>query len=578
MEIALGFIDYAWAVSLQKDNTKVKIIQDETIDQPLLLSDDFGFTIKLPPVKTQEDGSITYLSLKFPGDKTGKSTVGRVFRASVMHLTTHTLAPFSKDRIVPNFDDDILDLYVKRLVNDVYINAYLLAWYPDRLFDLAYANAAAYQKIKPCNHIFMTSTRLMTALLTQLHVGCMKNSPGAEEEQVVSKLQSELASLKDTFMSLIAGEEMDVNAVFDAKVASLKQILEPFGPFLEAPSFKHMESIGRNSIYSNVEPEGSVEDFEGLFVQSLMAMGGDVPAVDHIEQLWRPEQETEALQAFNSDYYQKEREKKILAKIEPYVVGLTRFKSVSIPPEDYTQYLRAKSYVQGTSRRVLDVLRSAFNYLDEDPRQEMGMIDLDAVIQSIASNKPATDVFNLDVYLKPSFAWSLLLDVSNSMQVRGEFGRGLAIAVAEAARELMTDPTSWSFFGFSDRLYILKDSTESYSRRTRARIGGLKFEGLTYIPDAVTVAGKMLAKRFEEQRVLVVISDGWPYGYANMPVSLRECVDDLLRKNVIVIGIGVETERMGNFFRLHTSIYEPKDLIKKFAPIFVHASETALDS
>ena len=26
---ALGFIDYAWAVSLQKDNTKVKILQDE---------------------------------------------------------------------------------------------------------------------------------------------------------------------------------------------------------------------------------------------------------------------------------------------------------------------------------------------------------------------------------------------------------------------------------------------------------------------------------------------------------------------------------------------------------------------
>jgi hypothetical protein len=573
----LGFIDYAWATSLQKDNTKVKILQDANIEQPLLLGDNYGYTIKLPVVRTLEDGSFSYLGLKFSGDNAGKSKVGRVFRASVVHLTTHTLAPFSKDRIVPNPKDGILDAFAKRAINDIYLNCYLLAWYPDRLFDVAYANALAYQRIKPCDHIFMPATKLMAALLTQFYVGATKNSPGAEEEQAVNKLQTELTSLKDTFMSSIAGEEMRIDEVFDAKVNAIKQIMEPFGPFLEAPSFKHMESIGRSSIYSEVEnASASAEDFEGLFVQSLMAMGGDVPTVDHIEQLWRIEQESEALQAFNSDHYQKERQKKILGKIEPYL-GITRFKGVAIPEEDYTQYLRAKTHVQGTSRRVLDILRSVYNYLDEEPRQEMGMLDLPAVIQSLAANKPCTDVFNLDMYLQPSFAWSLIIDVSRSMQVKGEFGRGLAIAVAEAARELMTDPTSWTFFAFSDRLYVLKDSSESYSKRTRARIGGLNFDGLTYIPDAITVAGKMLAKRFEEQRVLVVISDGWPYGYANMPISLKSTVDELVKKNVIVIGIGVETERMGNFFHLHSSIYTPKDLVKKFATVYAHASEKGLE-
>jgi hypothetical protein len=150
--------------------------------------------------------------------------------------------------------------------------------------------------------------------------------------------------------------------------------------------------------------------------------------------------------------------------------------------------------------------------------------------------------------------------------------------VAEAAKELMTDPTSWTFFGFSDRLYILKDSNESYSQRVRARIGGLRFEGLTYIPDAVNVAGKMLAKRFEEQRVLIVISDGWPYGYANMPTALMTNINDLLNKGVIVIGIGVETDRMNNFFKLHSSVYKPKDLLKKFANVFAKASAKALET
>ncbi len=317
--------------------------------------------------------------------------------------------------------------------------------------------------------------------------------------------------------------------------------------------------------------------FQEYLNSSLSLLGCTVQSVDNIDQLWKPEQDSEALQAFNSDQYQKQREEKILSKIETYL-AITQFKSVSFPEEDYTQYLRARNLVQGASRRLLDILRSAFNYLDEDPRQEMGQLDLAAVIQSLASNKPATDVFVLDEYLKPSFAWSILFDVSNSMQVKGEYGRALAIAVAEAAKELMLDATSWTFFAFSDKLYVLKDSSESYSKRVRARIGGLRFEGLTYIPDAIQVAGKMLAKRFEEQRCLIVISDGWPYGYAEMPLVLKKSVESLLNKGVIVIGIGVETDQMGKYFQLHSSVYTQKDLINKFGALYANASAKALET
>ena len=572
----MGFIDYAWAVSLQKDNTKVKILQDPTLIQPTLQSDNFGFTIKLPTVHMLEDGNVSFLGHKFAANNEGKSKIGRLFRASVLHLTTHTLAPFQKEKIAPKESDSIVEAFAKSLINDTYVNAYIQAWYPDRFFDIAYANAFAYQKIKSSERIFTASTKLMAALLTKLNIGLIKNSPGAEEEQTVNQLFNDLTALKETFLASMADEHIKLEELFDEKVKDIKRLLEPFGPFLEAPSLRHTESIGRCSIYS--EAETSLDnDFENLFVQSLMSLGGKMPAVDNMDQCWRPEQEAEALQAFNSDNYQKLREEKILSKINPYV-ALTRFKSVSIPEEDYTQYLRARNLVQGASRRLLDILRSAFNYLDEDPRQEMGQLDLASVIQSLASNKPATDVFVLDEYLKPNFAWSLIFDVSSSMQVKGEYGRALAIAVAEAARELMTDPTSWTFFAFSDKLYILKDSSESYSKRVRARIGGLKFEGLTYIPDAIQIAGKMLAKRFEEQRCLIVISDGWPYGYPNMPKALKKCVDDLLRKGVIVIGIGVETKRMDNFFNLHASVYTQKDLINKFGSIYANASAKALET
>jgi hypothetical protein len=344
----VGFIDYAWAVSLQKDNTKVKILQDQTLNQPLLLGDEVGFTLKFPAVRMLEDGDIFFLGQKFPGTRDGKAKVGRLFRASVMHLTTHTLAPFAKEKIAPFQKDSIVEAYAKSLINDVYIQAYIEAWYPDRFFDIAYANALAYQKIKSSERIFTSSTKLMTALLTQLNVGSMKNSPGIEEEKAVNQISADLSALKEMFMASIAGDQIDMNALFDEKTRLIVGLLEPFGPFLEVPSLRHSENRGPCSIYSDVEGS-AVDDFEGLFVQSLMSIGGSVPTVDNIDQLWRPEQEAEALQAFNADMYQKQRNEKILAKITPYLEW-TRFKGVSFPEEDYTQYLRARSLVQGTSQ------------------------------------------------------------------------------------------------------------------------------------------------------------------------------------------------------------------------------------
>ena len=247
--------------------------------------------------------------------------------------------------------------------------------------------------------------------------------------------------------------------------------------------------------------------------------------------------------------------------------------------EDFARYLKARQLISGGSRRLIDSLRIAADALDEDPGKEIGQLDLSAVIQVVASRKPATDVFMQDEYLSKSFAWAILFDASASMGIRGEFGRELAICLGETAKELMMDNQSWSFFAFSDRFYVLKDSSEGYSRKTKSRIGGLKFEGLTYIPDAIKVAGSILAKRFEEQRFLVVISDGYPYGYPGIEKALKEVILSLQKKGVIVIGIGLETDKTKDFFKLSASpIYDQKDVIKKFGKIYMMASAAALET
>ena len=93
----------------------------------------------------------------------------------------------------------------------------------------------------------------MAALLTKLNVGLIKNSPGVEEEKTVNQLFNDLTALKETFMASIAGEKIKLDELFDEKVKFIKVCLSRLVHFWKRLRFRHTESIGRCSIYSEVE-------------------------------------------------------------------------------------------------------------------------------------------------------------------------------------------------------------------------------------------------------------------------------------------------------------------------------------
>jgi hypothetical protein len=572
----MGFLEYAWTVSPQKDNMSVKIALDPLLSQPTIEADVFGFTLNLPTVHVLDEEHVSFLGYNFPST-TGRAKVGRLFRAAVLHLTTQTLLPLPKDRIAPQLSSESkIKVFAQSLASNVLVNAYLQKMQPDRLADLAYANALAFSKIKPAERILTPATRLMTALLSKVNMGAVKGFLSPESEKTLNDLTAKLMTLKEAFMSSLAGAPVEVEELFDENVEDITKALGLYGPFLEAPSLPHMEQTGLCSIFTEAVLPSDLE-VESVFRKSLETLGGAVSLEGGLNSFWTREEEIEALQAFDSEQLQELKKEKVLARVNQYAEE-TRFKSISFPDEDYTQYVRARVLLQGGSRRLLDSLRIAQDALDEDPGKEMGQLDMTAVIQAISSQKPVTDVFCKDEYLSKSFAWSILFDVSSSMQVKGEKARSMAICVAEATKELLMDPGSWTFFAFSDKFYILKDNTEAYTKKVRARIGGLKFGGLTYMPDAIQLAGKILSQRYDEQRVLVVISDGWPHGYPDIYDALRESIDSLTKKGIIVIGVGVETDRMSVFFKLNAAAYSQQDLIKRFANIFVNASAAALEA
>src|SRR3989304_5652179 len=507
----MGFLEYAQMISFKKNEIKTKIRLDSNLQQPILEYDGAVFNVNLPLPSVSKDGNMSFLGYEFPGDSDGKIKVGRLFRACVFHLTAHTAIPVYDKKGKEKKTSALVEAFSESIVNDVRVNAYIATRYPEKINDLAYANSLAFSKIKPAERIFNPATRIMAALLTKINTGTVKGVLQKEEENAVSQLINKLDSLKEKIVTTpITEEKSSIDEFSDETIMDIIEILESHGPILEAPSLQYTERIGPCSVYSQSEVPSELE-IEEIFKKSLDTLGGTSSNGAAMESFWKKETDIEAAQAFDTWTQQKAKEERVLTNLKEYV-ALTKLKSVDFPEEDYTQYLRARQFISGGSRRLLDSLRVAQDALDEDPGKEMGQLDLTAVIQVLASRKPATDVFMQDEYLSRSFAWGILFDASASIRIKGEFGRALTICVAEAAKELLMNSTSWAMFAFSDRFYVLKDVSEAYSQKVRARIGGLKFEGLSYLPDAVQVAGQILSKRFDEQRFLIVISDGQPYG------------------------------------------------------------------
>jgi hypothetical protein len=570
----MGLLDYALALSLSKDNLKTRVVLSQKLRQPTITLDGNRYTITIPEPFMLANGVASFLGLKTLSDSSGKVYIGRLFRACVWHLTAHTLIPNYRGRCSKIPEHASMENFARSLVEDVCVSNYIFSEHPERIYDVVFANSLAYATIKPAERILNPATRLMSVVLTKANTGMVKGVISSEEGELAEKAFLGLDLLRKRLLSASMAE-MDGKMLEDS-IKDLLQIMGQFGPVVEAPSLPYTEWIGPCNLFAelSVPPEPQIQE---VFWKSIETLTGKISNHEPFESCWDKRIDAEAAQAFDTWLQQKTREEGILSKLKECAKS-TKFRSISFPREDYSQYLNARSLISGGSRRLLDSLRVAQDALDEDPGKEFGQLDLSAVINAIASQKPGTDVFMRDEYLSRSFAWGILFDASESMKLKGEFARALAICVAEATKELLMDSGSWAFFAFNDRFWVLKDSSERYSNKVRARLGGLEFGGLTYLPDAIRVTGDFLAKRYDEQRFLVVISDGWPYGYEDIDAAVSDALNSLQRKGIIVIGIGVETDRMKNFFKLNTPVYSQKDLIKRFSDIYLRASAAMLET
>jgi len=574
----MGFLEYARAMSFEKDPFMLKFLLVEDATYPRLSEEGQIFKIILPSPQFGEE-SISFLGYEFPDTQKSRQQVAQLFRSSVFHLSGHAVTMKTGDyKGWLKGKNSVLSSYVASLVEDLRVNAFVAAWYPDRIMDLSFAGEMMLNRLRRIENIRIQATRLMASLLVYANTG-LKRFTSRHDKMLVGALFDEMDRFKDVVVESIADEEMDINAdKIDISADKMKTadfiyntILE-HGPIVEAPSLPFTENLGPCSLFPpmRVNPELSMG---GLLGECLEGLGGT--HVQGAKQSLVKVSEAEALQAFDSHFLEKEKQKKILSRYENFVMS-SQFNSMGFPNKDYTEYLRAKARCKKSTTKLVERLFQAMNEYMEDIRKKHGVLDLADAIQVIASKSDRTDIFLLEEKIQKSFAWSIIIDASTSMRHIREYALDLAIILAETASKVLNDSTSWSIFAFNNRFEIIKDFSEQYNTKVKSRLGGLEFKGATYLPDAMEVAGRALGGRREELKVMAVISDGWPYGYSDIFPAVTEILNQLEAADMAVIGIGAQSGRMELIFGSHCTSFTLKEFVNKFGARYFEACENAV--
>jgi len=568
--------DYAWYTSLQiikQNNIAIKILfKEET--SPLLSRDKVGYLLYLPIPKIYSHHA-EYQGISFDLEEaTHKRMLWGLFKASLFHLSLHVSASdYSMYSDWVGKRDPKLFPFVISLVEDAALNAFLRVFWSTLIPSIAYANALSYLLLKPAGLIPREQLKLMASILSvstlRLIKGDLKETMREDVVRTVSYLkgieetvyEQQLLKREDIARGENNAAQMNVS-VIEKKLDyadRIYEILAKYGPPSEAPALPYAEHHGRSTIFVSQLP--NEKQLSKLSERASMILNSDAEVVE-FEELTK-----EAEQNIADWLVYEEKKNKTLSYYLTEGIN-TRFHSFGFPDEDYAEFLRRKESLAGPIRRTLTRLILYQNIEGDDPRKLAGNVDLQDAIQVIASKSDRTDVFVTEELQNRRMTWSILVDVSRSLKNFMGQAKDVAMCLSEVVNGVVFDPNTWGIFAFDNNFYIVKDFSERYSNDVKARIGGLRNSGLTYLPDAIKLMTRVLNKRYEEDKVLVVVSDGFPSGYEGVEDELLKSVKGAIQRDIGVIGVGIGSRAVKKYFKISCVVETPYDLMKRFADTF----------
>ena len=567
----MDFFDYAWATSFQitkKKHEDVKVLVRDDVAFPILGKDNVGYVICIPEPRRVSENTVNFQGLLLnTNNEFHKRILWQLFRASVYHLSLHvatsgfdSYVDWAKDK-EPN-----LALYVASIIEDAVVATHIKTEWSPLVPDVALANAISYLRLKSSQVIFDDSLRVMAAILSYFTVGKGKGNLTAQMQKDVNETVAYLRQIEALATKQLT--ENQSQAALNQKKLDIADAvywkLYEYGKPPGALSLPYTDSYNTFSVYrENIT--ATEEELNDTMEMAFAKLGSNVFVDESCER--------ETSQAFSAWEAKEAHQQKILDSYKEALAN-TRFSGIEFPKEDYTEFLRSKQLLSSSVRRVMEKLRLLKNITGEDFKQESGLVDIQEAIQVVASKSQRTDIFVREEYQTREEAWAIIIDASHSLDFfKGEV-RGIALCLAETAKNLILNRAAWGIYAFSDKFHIIKDFSENYSTHIRARIGGLKHGGLSYLPDGLTVVKNALRERIEQAKIIVVVSDFYPSGYMEIENELKQNIQQMERSGMGLIGVGVKSRTVKDYFRVNCVVESPYDLMKKFTKAFLEYSAT----
>ena len=252
----------------------------------------------------------------------------------------------------------------------------------------------------------------------------------------------------------------------------------------------------------------------------------------------------------------------------------SNFDEIEINPENFGEFMRVTNSNASDLKRLRNTLRTLSHYVDSPAYEEMGVIDMPTAIQRVGSQCEEIECFEQDIPRKESENWVVVFDNSSSMALRFEEMKKFIICLGETAEHINRDGGKWGLYSFNNKFLIVKDHSESYNQKVKARIGGLKSSGLSLISDAVDMGAKILKHDTKSiHKYLIVISDGRSLGSDESDHEFKNALQRARRQKIHLIGIGTP-HNMDKLFAFTVNYTDTKKSVKKFIDSYMSFVQT----
>ncbi|MDG6904425.1 MAG: VWA domain-containing protein [Nitrososphaerota archaeon] len=582
-------IDFAWG-SLksitQKEPSEIKLLVDD-IEYPALETDSRGFVLHLSSPQKHRDNLYRLHGMYYDNDKRGKSSLWRMFRASVYHLCLHAVT--TDYAIYKPLSDSTQSLnnlmFAISQVEDYAVRGHMSARWRGLLLDTAYANYQSSLRLRDLTHesdsSSLTAANLLSFSMTGKPLLAFGDKSDGQFHSIYRNLL-EVESVAHEFYSRpnlqrSAHRPLSSSEMASAKIVTVRKILQFLKTqgcdLTEIPSPPFADNHGVNSLFSGsaeVLAYGA-EDFDSV----LKDISAEFSLRLTREEIAESEKSTDSeSQGVLSEWEYSITSMKKLSDLHRSLDPRTHFESFLFPNEDYAEFARARSKLIGPIRLALDRLKMIRFTVDESQGKESGYVDVPIAIQVVASESKRNDVFIQEENELRSEAWAIVVDSSKSLEALQSEVRDVAVCLTEVAKDLIPNSAAWACYSFNENFYIVKDFSEIYGNAVKGRIGGLTSGLKTFLPDALRIAAKRLKATAEDVKVMLVISDGFPLGYEGIDSALLETVDNISKSGIQLIGMGIGSSSMKKYFRTTFSVSSPFDLMKNFVRTYVELSSS----